>query len=57
MEKKLLERFTKKNCRKASRIKIRTEKLIDRKDDTLHVKWKVYDNSCNNGFDKNDIVI
>ena len=34
----------------------RIEKVIDRKGDKLHVKWKGYDNSFNSCIDKKDIV-
>ena len=41
----LLERFTKKNCKKQIKKKFRVEKAIKRKGDKLYVKWKGYDNS------------
>ena len=50
-EKKLLERFTKKNYKK--QIK---RKVIKRKGDNLYVKCKGYVNSFNNWIDKKDIV-
>ena len=43
MEKKLLECFTKTNCKKKSLVK----KVIKRKDDKLHVKWKEYNDLFN----------
>ena len=55
-EKKLLERFTKKNCKKPNQIDFRVEKVIKRKGDKLCVKWKDYDNSFNSWIDKKDIV-
>ena len=51
MEKKLLERFTKKN-QKGFRI----EKVIERKVDKLYVKWKEYNNSFNNWIDEKEII-
>ena len=36
--------------------KIRIEKVIERKDDKLYVKWKGYDNSFNTWNDKKDLV-
>ena len=37
-EKKLLERFTKKNCKKTNQKKFRVEKVIKRKGGKLYVK-------------------
>ena len=37
-ERKLLERFTKNNCKKASQKEFRVEKVIKRKGDMLYVK-------------------
>ena len=39
-EKKLLKRFTKKNCQKANQKEFRIEKIIKRKGDKLCAKWK-----------------
>ena len=50
--KKLLERFTKKNCKKENKKGFRKEKLIKRKGDKLYVKWKSYDNSFNSWINK-----
>ena len=36
-EKKLLELFTKKNCKMQKEFRV--EKVIKRKDDQLYVKW------------------
>ena len=47
-EKKLLERFTKKNCKNQIKNKIRVEKVIKRKGDKVYVKWKGYDSAFNN---------
>ena len=54
--KKLLESFTKKNCKKTNQKEFRVEKVIKRKGDKLYVKWKDYDNSFNSWIDKKDIV-
>ena len=51
MEKKLLERFTKKNKKE-----FRIEKVIERKVDKLYVKWKEYNNSFNNWIDEKEII-
>ena len=54
--KKLLERFTKKNCKKKkkkNRKEFSVEKLIKKKCDKLFIKWKEIDHSCNNWIDKN----
>ena len=42
----------KKNCKKTSQEKFRIEKVIKRKGDKLHVKWKRYDNSFNSWINK-----
>ena len=54
--KKLLERFTKKNCKKQNQKEFRVEKVITRKRDKLYVKWKGYDSSFNSWIDKKDIL-
>ena len=56
MRKKLLEVFTKSNCKKKSQEKFRTQKVIKRKGNKLYVKWKEYENSFNRWIDKKDIV-
>ena len=35
---------------------IRIEKVLKKKGDKLHVKWKGYDNSFNSWIDKKDLV-
>ena len=55
MVKKLLEVFLKKNCQKISQEKCRTEKVLKRKSDKLHIKWKEYDNRFNSWIDKKDL--
>ena len=54
--KKLLERFTKKNCKNQIKKEFRVKKVIKRKCDKLYVKWKSYDNSFKSWIDKKDIV-
>ena len=57
--KKMLERLTKKNCKKQvkqSETEFRVEKVIQKKSDALYVNWKGYANSLNNWTDKNDVL-
>ena len=53
--KKLLERFTKMNCKEHIKKSLELKK-IKRKVDKLYVKWKGCDNSFNNWIDKKYIV-
>ena len=46
--KKLLDRFTKKNCKIKNQNGFRVEKVIKRKGGKLYVKWRGCDNSFNN---------
>ena len=39
-EKKLLELFTKKNCKKTNQKELRVEKVVKRNDDTYILNWK-----------------
>ena len=41
---------------KANQEELRIEKVIKRKGDKLHVKWKGYDNSFNSWIDKKDSI-
>ena len=45
-----------KELQKANQEEFRIEKVIRRKGDKLHVKWKGYDNSFNSWIDKKDII-
>ena len=55
--KKILKPFRKKNCKKkASQNEFRHKKVTKRKDDTIYVKWKGYDNSFNSWIDKKYIA-
>ena len=55
-EKKLLELFTKNNCKKKNQKEFRIEKLIKRKVGKLKVKWKGFINSFNSWINKKDIL-
>ena len=44
--------FYGKEFQKSSQDKFRVEKVIKRKDDKLHVKWKGYSNSFNSWINK-----
>ena len=48
MVKKLLKVFKKKNCKKLVKKNLKTEKVLKRKGDKLHVKWKGYNNRFQN---------
>ena len=48
-ERELQKKKTKKNQKE-----LRNEKVIKRKGEKLHVKWKGYNNSFNSGIDKKD---
>ena len=50
---KLLEGFTKKNCKNKSK---RVEKVIKRKSDKLYVKWKGFNSSFNSWVDNKDSI-
>ena len=53
-EKKLFERFTKKNCKTANQKEFRIEKIIERKGNKGCVKLKGYDRFFNSWIDKKD---
>ena len=48
--------FYEKELQKTSQEKFRTEKVIERKDDKLYVKWKGYDSHFNSWINKKDLV-
>ena len=54
--KKLLERFTKKYCKKQIKKSLELKKVIKRKDDKLYIEWKAYDSSFNSCIHKKDII-
>ena len=55
MVEKLLEVFMKKN-KKTNQKEFRLKRVLKRKGDKLHVKWKGYDNSFNSWIDKKDLL-
>ena len=55
-EKKFLERFTEKNCKKQIRKRLALKTVIKKKDDNLYVKWKCYGVLFSNWIDKKDSV-
>ena len=56
MKKKLLERFTKTNCKRQVKNILELEKVIKRKGDKFYVKLKGYNNSFNGWIDKKGII-
>ena len=56
MGRKLLERFTKTNCKKQIKKSLRLKKVIKRKGDKLYGKLKGYNHSLNSWINKQDIV-
>ena len=48
--------FYEKELQKTDQKYFRIEKVMKKKGDKLHVKWKGYDNSFNSWIDKKDIV-
>ena len=54
MVKDLLERFTRKNCKKQTKkcLKYKKKKKMNRKVDKPYDKQKAYDNSFNSWIDK-----
>ena len=51
--KKLLEHSIKK---KTNQEELKIEKVIKKRENTLYVRWKGYDNSFNSRIDKKDLV-
>ena len=51
-----LEHFMKKNYKRLINKKLKQKKVIERKGDKLHVKWKGYDNLFNSWINKKDLV-
>ena len=50
--KKLLEHFTRKNCKETNQKEFRVEKVIKGKGGKLYVKWKGYDIFFNSWINK-----
>ena len=48
--------FYENELQKTNQKEFRIEKVLKKKGDKLHVKWKGYDNSFNSSIDKKDIV-
>ena len=48
--------FYEKELQKTNQKEFRIEKILKRKGDKLHVKWKGYDNSFNCWINKKDIL-
>ena len=48
--------FYKKELQKTNQQTFRIEKVIKKKGDKLHVKWKSYNSSFNNRIDKKDLI-
>ena len=57
MEKKLLERFIKKELQKTNQTKFRVKKVIKKKIDKLYVKGESYNNLFHSWIYKKDIII
>ena len=55
-DEKIIGTFCEKELQSTNQQKFRIEKVIKRKGDKLHVKWKGYDNSFNSWIDKKDLV-
>ena len=53
---KIAGNFYEKELQKTSQEKFRKRKVLKRKGDKLHVKWKGYNNSFNSWINKKDIV-
>ena len=52
----IIDTFYEKELQKTNQKEFRIEKILKRKGDKLHVKWKDYDNSFNSWIDKKDLV-
>ena len=52
----IIETFYENKLQKANQKEFRIEKVMKRKGDKLHVKWKGYDNLLNSWVDKKGIV-
>ena len=52
MEKKLMKRFMKKNCKRQIKHNLGSKKEQRKNADKLYVNWKGYDNQFNSWIDK-----
>ena len=48
--------FYEKELQKTNQQEFRIEKVVKRKGNKLHVKWKGYDNLFNSWIDKNGVI-
>ena len=55
-DEKVIGTFYEKEMQRTSQKEFRIEKVLKRKGDKLHVKWKGYDNYLNSWINKKDIV-
>ena len=53
---KIVGTFYEKELQKTNNNESRVEKVINRKDNQLYVKWNCYDNSFNSWIDKKDRI-
>ena len=51
----VIGKFYEKELQKTNQQKVRTEEIIKRKGNKLHIKWKGYGNSLNSWIDKKDV--
>ena len=56
MLKKIVGTFYEKELQKTNQQEFTIEKIIQKKDDKLYVKWKGYDSSFNSWIDKKDLI-
>ena len=55
--KEIIGTFYENELQKIDQQEFRIEKVIRKKGDKLHVKWKGYDSSFNSCIDKKDIIV
>ena len=53
---KIVESIYEKELQKTNQKEFRIEKVIKRKGNKLHVKWKGYDNSFNSWINEKDLI-
>ena len=52
----IIGKFYEKDLQKTNQEEFRIQKVIEKKRNKLHVKWKGYDNSFNSWIDKKDLI-
>ena len=52
----IVRSFYEKELQKTNQKQFRIEKVIKKKGNKLHVKWKGYNNSFNSWIDKKDLI-